>query len=130
MTVAVTAPFTPDMKRTTTAAVAAVAILAAAPPAAATPQQDGQFLYALGEVGIGYGSASAVIVAGHSVCDALDTGLPVADVVTIVDDSTGLERRGAYRFVAISIGTYCGHHGDAIRPHDQGDGTRKTGVIA
>ena len=95
-----------------------------------TPQQDGKFLYTLGEVGIGYGDASQVIVAGHEVCNLLDAGGTIELVVDVLDRTTQLGKRGALTFARVSVAAYCGRHGDAIRPHRDGSATRVLGVIA
>ena len=95
-----------------------------------TPQQDGKFLYTLGEVGIGYGDASMVIVAGHEVCNLLDAGGPIELIIDVLDRTTQLGKRGALTFVRVSIAAYCGRHGDAMRPHRGGDATKVLGVIA
>ena len=94
-----------------------------------TPQQDGKFLYTLGEVGIGYGDASMVIVAGHEVCNLLDAGGSLELVIDTLDRTTQLGKRGALTFVRVSIAAYCGRHGDAMRPHRGGDATKVLGVV-
>lgn len=95
-----------------------------------TPQQDGRFLFSLGEAGFGYDSATQVIIAGHLVCDLMDHGGTVDDVVGILIRSTPLDRSFALKFTAISIANFCGRHGDALRPHRGGSGQRNVGVIA
>lgn len=95
-----------------------------------TPQQDGKFLFSLGEAGFGYESATDVIIAGHLVCDLLDHGGTVNDVVVELLRNTPLDRAYALKFAAISIANYCGRHGDALRPHRGGSGTQRLGVIA
>lgn len=95
-----------------------------------TPQQDGKFLFALGQAGFGYGNASQVIIAGHLVCNLLDAGGTVDQAVDTLVDTTNLDRSWSYLFATISIHSYCGKHGDAVRPHKGGDATRALGVIA
>lgn len=95
-----------------------------------TPQQDGKFLFSLGEAGFGYDSATQVIIAGHLVCDLLDHGGTVDDVVTGLIRSTPLDRSYALKFTAISIANFCGRHGDALRPHRGGSEVQRLGVIA
>lgn len=109
-------------------AVIGTCISHAAPPE--TPQQDGRFLFTLGEVGIGYGNASQAIVAGHEVCNLLDAGGSVDMVVDVLERTTSLDRSWSMLFARISIQAYCGRHGDALRPHKGGSGTRVLGVIA
>lgn len=94
-----------------------------------TPQQDGHFLITLGEHGIGYGDASQVLTAGHSVCDLLDAGGSIELVIDTLTRTTQLGRQGSMVFAAISIAAFCGWHGDAARPNP-GGGTRVLGVIA
>lgn len=88
-----------------------------AAPAHATPQQDGQFLYGLGEAGLAYESATTVIVLAKEVCAALLAGAAPEQIVSQLDRGTALDRRGAVMFVALSVAAYCGH-----RP---GDGPRR-----
>lgn len=95
-----------------------------------TPQQDGKFLFSLGEAGFGYESATQVIIAGHLVCDLMDHGGTVNDVVGELLRNTPLDRAYALKFTAISIANYCGRHGDALRPHKGGSGAQRLGVIA
>lgn len=94
-----------------------------------TPQQDGRFLFSLGEHGISYGDATQVIVAGHEVCNLLDAGAGIELVVSTLDRTTQLGRRGAMVFAAISIANFCGWQGDALRPHKGGPGQRNVGAI-
>lgn len=95
-----------------------------------TPQQDGRFLFTLGEVGIGYGDATQVIIAGHEVCNLLDAGGTVDMAVDVLERNTSLNRSWSMLFAQISIAAYCGRHGDAMRPHRGGDATKVLGVIA
>lgn len=108
--------------------VLCIGIACATPPQ--TPQQDGKFLFTLGESGIGYGDATQVIIAGHEVCNLLDAGGTIELVIDILDRTTQLGKRGALVFARISVAAYCGRHGDALRPHRGGDGSRNVGVIA
>ena len=95
-----------------------------------TPQQDGRFLFTLGEVGIGYGDATQVIIAGHEVCNLLDAGGTVDMAVDVLERNTSLNRSWSMLFAQISIRSYCGRHGDAMRPRRGGDATKVLGVIA
>lgn len=95
-----------------------------------TPQQDGRFLFSLGEAGFGYDSATPVIVAGHTVCELLDAGESVDQAVQTLMGSTSLTRPWALKFIAISVANFCGRHGDALRPHKGGDAVQRLGVIA
>lgn len=112
--------------------LAAAAIIGAAfgAKAHATPQQDGRFLYALGEVGIGYDSATTAIIAGHEVCELLDAGGSMQLVIDTLDHNTQLGPKGSLAFTRISVAVFCGRYGDALRPHLGGNGTRNVGVIA
>lgn len=96
----------------------------------ATPQQDGRFLYALGQAGFAYESATPVIVTGHTVCDLLDAGGTIDQAAESIMGATDLTKPWSLKFVQISIQVFCGRHGDALRPHLGGNGTRKVGVIA
>lgn len=109
-----------------TFAVLCTAIAHAAPE---TPQQDGKFLFALGQAGFGYESATPVIVAGHTVCELLDAGGTVNQAAESIMGATGLNRPWSLLFVRISIQAFCGRHGDALRPHQGGSGQRNVGVI-
>lgn len=97
-------------------AAAILAILICCPPAHATPQQDGIFLIAIGEAGIGYESSSVAIVAAHEVCTALDAGRTFAWITRRLTATTGLDQPAAARFATAAIRVYCGQHGNAIRP--------------
>ena len=94
-----------------------------------TPQQDGKFLFALGEAGFGYESATPVIVAGHTVCELLDAGESVDQAVQTLMGNTNLTRPWALKFIAISVANFCGRHGDALRPHKGGDAVQRLGVV-
>ncbi|AER47617.1 hypothetical protein DS6A_63 [Mycobacterium phage DS6A] len=112
--------------------LAAVAI-AAAGPAGATPQQDGTFLYLLGEAGFGYEQAGPVIVAGHTVCQARDAGMTPYQVAHVIASNTGLTVSEGWRFAAIAAGVYCGDKGWENNPHrpPTGDGpAKRVGVLA
>lgn len=111
-----------------TFALLCAGLVHAAPPE--TPQQDGKFLFALGQAGFGYESATPVIVAGHTVCELLDAGGTVSQAAESIMGTTNLNRSWSLLFVHISIAAYCGRHGDALRPHKGGDATRVLGVIA
>ncbi|MDD7813718.1 DUF732 domain-containing protein [Mycobacterium sp. CSUR Q5927] len=86
------------------------------PPAHATPQQDGIFLIAIGEAGIGYESSSVAILAAHEVCDALDAGRSFSWVIKRLTATTGLSQSAAARFATAAIHVYCGQRGSTIRP--------------
>lgn len=91
----------------------------------ATPQQDGAFLYALGEAGIGYEDSSVAIKAGKAVCRALDAGASPQDIVRSIDQSTQLNERGASLFVAISVAAFCQQsHGDILLKRPAGTPVR------
>ena len=109
-----------------TASILCIGIAHAAPE---TPQQDGKFLFALGEAGFGYDSATPVIIAGHTVCELLDAGESVDQAVQTLMGNTNLTRPWALKFIAISVANFCGRHGDALRPHRGGSGQRNVGVI-
>lgn len=112
------------------ALMAVTLLIIASSRANATPQQDGRFLYQLGEVGITYGGdANTAIEAGHEVCQLLDNNhLDV--VIGVLEEHTQLGPLGSRVFAAISIQTYCATtHGDLIRL-PAGGNNRNVGVIA
>ena len=89
-------------------AALAVWFVVSAAPAAATPQQDGLFLYNLGEAGLRYESATAVIIEGKRVCSELMAGIKPSDIAARVMRDNRVDKLSAARFVIIAVAIYCG----------------------
>src|ERR1700757_490177 len=86
--------------------VAALGPLAAAPIGHADAS-DNAFLEALTSKGIHFGSPDKALIAGHEVCDKLDTGRSMNQVASTVMANSGLDGYHAGFFVGASIRAYC-----------------------
>ena len=88
-------------------------VLAAFAPVAATvaiaraDSGDDAFLAALSAKGIHFGSPDKAFIAGHEVCDELDTGRTVNQVASTVMSNSSLDGYHAGFFVGASIRAYC-----------------------
>lgn len=87
----------------------------------ATPQQDGLFLFTLGQHGLVYENASAVIALGKEVCTELQAGTSVENLTELIDAGTGLDRQGAAVFISASVSVYCQQRGDVTLPRRGGE---------
>lgn len=87
--------------------LAALAPLAATAAIARADASDDAFLAALSGKGIHFGSPEKAFIAGHEVCDELDTGRTVNQVASTVMSNSGLDGYHAGFFVGASIRAYC-----------------------
>lgn len=91
--------------------VAALCSLAGiAAPAARADAVDDHFLTAAKAHGITFASPQAAIMAGHQVCDELDSGRQKSDVANDVSGSSNLDGYHSGFFVGLSIAAYCPRH--------------------
>jgi hypothetical protein len=91
-------------------AVAFVGLMASVPTAHADSTDD-KFLAALKAQGISDHTSSAhAIEAGHFVCVKLDNGVPPADVVSDVLQSSNMPAYHSGYFVGAAIDAYCPRH--------------------
>jgi hypothetical protein len=97
----------------TMARIARIVVLAALAPLGATAAVahadtgDDAFLAALTTKGIHFGSPDKALIAGHEVCDELDTGRTVNQVASTVMSNSSLDGYHAGFFVGASIRAYC-----------------------
>lgn len=71
---------------------------------------DTNFIAALQAKGINFASPQAAIVAGHQVCDELDSGRAAGDVANDVMGSSNLDGYHAGFFVGVSVAAFCPRH--------------------
>lgn len=99
------------MIRSMLAAAAVAAALIVSPPASADTTDDA-FIATLDAEGITYPSSAYAIRAAGIVCDALDDGYTVAQVVTVLHKESALTRQQAAYFTGASVAAYCDWHAD------------------
>jgi hypothetical protein len=95
------------------AVVLLVALLSLEGVSAATAHADAvdtNFLGALKGKGIDFASAQTAIIAGHQVCDELDSGRAASDVANDVMGSSNLDAYHAGFFVGVSVAAFCPRH--------------------
>jgi Protein of unknown function (DUF732) len=90
--------------------VAAFSSLAAAAPIAHADAADDAFLVALTAKGIHFGSPEKAFIAGHEVCDELDTGKSPAQVASTIQSNSNMDGYHAGFFVGAAIKAYCPQH--------------------
>lgn len=90
--------------------VALLSLAALRAPSAHADAIDGNFVSALKAKGIDFPSPQAAIVAGHQVCDELDSGRAASDVANDVMGSSNLDGYHAGFFVGVSIAAFCPRH--------------------
>jgi hypothetical protein len=71
---------------------------------------DTNFMSALQAKGINFASPQAAIVAGHQVCDELDSGRAAGDVANDVMGGSNLDGYHAGFFVGVSVAAFCPRH--------------------
>lgn len=79
-------------------------------PTAHADAVDTNFLGALKVKGIDFASPQAAVVAGHQVCDELDSGRAASDVANDVMGSSNLDAYHAGFFVGVSVAAFCPRH--------------------
>ncbi len=84
-----------------------------AAPNAHADAVDSNFLNALKAKGITFASGQAAVIAGHQVCDGLDSGRASSDVANDVMQQSGLDGYHAGFFVGVSIAAFCPRHAGA-----------------
>jgi hypothetical protein len=83
------------------------AIIGTAAPAYADASDD-QFLAALTASGVTYQDPGKVIAAAKWVCQSLNQGTQMADVVrTVQAENAGLHQENAAKFTALAASAYC-----------------------
>jgi len=90
--------------------VALCSLVAVAAPAAHADAVDDHFLSAAHAHGINFASPQAALLAGHQVCDELDTGRQKPDIANDVAASSSLDGYHAGFFVGLSIAAFCPRH--------------------
>ena len=81
-------------------------------PAVHADAVDTTFLGALNSKGIDFANGQSAVIAGHEVCDELDSGRQKNDVVSEVMQSSQLDGYHAGFFVGVSVSAFCPrHHG-------------------
>ncbi len=79
-------------------------------PAAHADAIDTNFISALQAKGINFASPQAAIIAGHQVCDEMDSGRAAGDVANDVMGSSNLDGYHAGFFVGVSVAAFCPRH--------------------
>jgi hypothetical protein len=92
---------------------AAFSGMAIAAPSAHADAVDSNFLNALQAKGITFASAQAAVIAGHQVCDGLDSGRASSDEANDIMQQSGLDGYHAGFFVGVSIAAFCPRHAGA-----------------
>lgn len=83
------------------------AMIGTAAPASADASDD-QFLAALQASGVTYKDPGKVIAAAKWVCQSVNQGSPMADVVKTVEaQNPGLVQENAAKFTALAASAYC-----------------------
>jgi hypothetical protein len=90
--------------------VALLGLTAARAPSAHADAIDGNFVSALKSKGINFASPQAAIIAGHQVCDEMDSGRAAGDVANDVMGSSNLDGYHAGFFVGVSVAAFCPRH--------------------
>ena len=90
--------------------VAPLSLAGVGAPTAHVDAIDNNFLGALGSKGINFASPQAAIVAGHEVCDQLDSGRAATDVASDVMNDSNLDGYHAGFFVGVSVAAFCPRH--------------------
>lgn len=88
-------------------------VLWAASPAKADAT-DTAFIEVLDDEGIDYPSERYAIRAGHVVCDGLDNGIGIYEMVTLLHKESALALGESGFFVCASVGAFCPHHAHLI----------------
>ena len=85
--------------------------LGVALPAHADPTADASFLEAVKQADITFTDSNSAVTAGKTVCEFLDQGKAMADVVALVmQQNSGISTVSAAKFTAIAASAYCPQH--------------------
>ena len=82
--------------------------LGVAIPAHADPTADASFLEAVKQADITFSDSNSAVTAGKTVCELLDQGKAMADVVALVmQQNSAISNVSAAKFTAIAASAYC-----------------------
>ena len=82
--------------------------LGVAIPAHADPTADASFLDAVKQADITFTDSNSAVTAGKTVCEFLDQGKSMADVVALVmQQNSAISNVSAAKFTAIAASAYC-----------------------
>ena len=82
--------------------------LGVAIPAHADPTADASFLEAVKQADITFTDSNSAVTAGKTVCEFLDQGKAMADVVALVmQQNSAISNVSAAKFTAIAASAYC-----------------------
>jgi Protein of unknown function (DUF732) len=82
--------------------------LGVAIPAHADPNADASFLEAVKQAEITFSDSNSAVTAGKTVCEFLDQGKSMADVVALVmQQNSAISNVSAAKFTAIAASAYC-----------------------
>jgi hypothetical protein len=90
--------------------VALLGLAGVSTPTAHADAVDNAFLNAVKSKGIDFASTQAAIVAGHEVCDELDSGRQESDVASTLMTNSNLDGYRAGFFVGVSVAAFCPRH--------------------
>jgi hypothetical protein len=77
-------------------------------PAHADPNADASFLEAVKQADITFSDSNSAVTAGKTVCEFLDQGKSMADVVALVmQQNSAISNVSAAKFTAIAASAYC-----------------------
>jgi len=93
--------------------VALLSLAGVSTPTAHADSIDNAFLSAVKSKGIDFSSTQAAIVAGHEVCDELDSGRQESDVASTLMTNSNLDGYRAGFFVGVSVAAFCPRHRSA-----------------
>ena len=82
--------------------------LTVAVPAHAEPNADASFVEAVKQAGITFNDQNSAVTAGKTVCEFLDQGKSMVDVIALVmQQNSGISNLSAAKFTAIAESAYC-----------------------
>jgi len=110
-----TKPQSPTAATTSAASSAAPAGSAAAPTSiASTPDQDNKYIQALNDRGISFSNNNDAVYNGKLVCQDVDQGMTVPQIVSAFRASNPALGANATAYVAVSVRAYCPQHNDLV----------------
>ncbi|BBZ46884.1 DUF732 domain-containing protein [Mycobacterium parmense] len=81
---------------------------------ASTPDQDNAYVQKLNDQGISFANPDAAIYNGKLVCQDIDQGMTVPQIVAAFQGSNPSLGQHADTYVTISVHTYCPQHNDMV----------------